>query len=101
MTCEFKPATPITALGYGLNDQGFETRQGLGIFLLTTASRPYLGLTQPPIQWIQGALSLGVKRQGHKAIPPLPQYAFMVCSSVKVQGQLYLYLFNLFTSNQY
>jgi hypothetical protein len=27
------------ALGYGLNDRGFETRQGLGIFLFTTASR--------------------------------------------------------------
>jgi hypothetical protein len=27
------------ALGYGLNDRRFETRQGLGIFLFTTASR--------------------------------------------------------------
>jgi hypothetical protein len=28
------------ALGYGLDDRGFESRQGLGIFLFTTASRP-------------------------------------------------------------
>jgi hypothetical protein len=35
---------------YGLEDGGFESRQGLGIFLLTTASRPALGLTQPHIQ---------------------------------------------------
>jgi hypothetical protein len=26
------------------------------------------------------------------AIPPLPQYAFMAWCSVKIQGQLYLYL---------
>jgi len=41
--------------------------QGLGIFLFTTASRPDLGLTQPPIQWVQGALSLGVKQPGREA----------------------------------
>jgi hypothetical protein len=34
------------ALGYGLGDRGFESRQGLGIFLFTTASRPALGLTR-------------------------------------------------------
>jgi hypothetical protein len=39
----------------------------LGIFLFTTASRKALGPTQPPIQWIQGALSLRVKRAGRKA----------------------------------
>jgi hypothetical protein len=27
-----------------------------------TVSRPALGPTQPPIQWVLGALSLGVKR---------------------------------------
>jgi hypothetical protein len=32
----------------------FESRQGLGIFLFTTASRPALGSTQSPIQWYQG-----------------------------------------------
>jgi len=26
-----------------------------------------LGPTQPPIQWVLGALSLGVKRPGHEA----------------------------------
>jgi hypothetical protein len=29
---------------------GFDSRRGLGIFLFTTASRPALGPTQPPIQ---------------------------------------------------
>jgi hypothetical protein len=31
-------------------------------FLFSTSSRPALGSTQPPIQWIQGALSPGAKR---------------------------------------
>jgi hypothetical protein len=53
----------------------------------STTSRPNLGLTQPPIQWVPGALSPGVKRPGREAdhsppssaevknggaIPPLP-----------------------------
>jgi hypothetical protein len=38
-----------------------------GIFLFTTASRTALGPTQPPIQWVPGALSLEVKRQGLEA----------------------------------
>jgi hypothetical protein len=56
-------------------------------FLFSTASRPALGPTQPPIQWVPGVLSPGVKRQGREAdhspqtsaevkngeaIPPLP-----------------------------
>jgi hypothetical protein len=46
---------------YGLDDQGFESQNGLRNFLFTTSSRPALGPTQPPIQWALGALSLGVK----------------------------------------
>jgi hypothetical protein len=52
----------VTALGYELDDREFESRQGLGIFLFTTASRPALGLAQSLIQWVPGALYLGVKR---------------------------------------
>jgi hypothetical protein len=44
-------------LGYGLDDLGFESRQGLGIFLFATAPRPALGSTQPPIQWVQELFS--------------------------------------------
>jgi hypothetical protein len=33
----------------------------------TTGSRPALGPTQPPIEWVLGAVSLGVKRQGREA----------------------------------
>jgi hypothetical protein len=49
------------ALGYGLDDWVFESRQWLGIVHFTTASRPALGPTQSPIQWVPGTLSLGVK----------------------------------------
>jgi hypothetical protein len=46
----------LIALGYGLDDREFESRQGLGIFLFTTISISALGPTQPPIQWVSGAL---------------------------------------------
>jgi hypothetical protein len=55
------------ALGYGPDDGEFKSQQGLGIFLLTTASGPALGHTQPPIQWVPAALSLGIKRPGSEA----------------------------------
>jgi hypothetical protein len=60
------------ALGYGLHDRGFESREGLGIFLFTTVSRLALGPIQSPIQWVAGALSLGIKRSGCEAdhLPP-------------------------------
>jgi len=47
--------------------------EDLGIFLSTTASRPALGSTKfSPIQWVRGALSLGVKwprREAHHCPP--------------------------------
>jgi hypothetical protein len=52
----------VLELGYRLDDRGFESRQGLDIFLITTVSRQALGPIQPSIQWVPGALSLGVKR---------------------------------------
>jgi hypothetical protein len=61
------------ALSYGLDDLGFETRQWLGIFSFIPKPRPALGPTQPPIQWIPAALSLGVKRprrEAHHSPPP-------------------------------
>jgi hypothetical protein len=40
----------------------FDPRQGQRIFPLTSLSRPALGSTQPPVQWVPGVLSPGVKR---------------------------------------
>jgi hypothetical protein len=50
------------ATGWTIGILGFDSQRRLGIFLFTTASRTVLGPTQPPIQWVPGALSLGVKR---------------------------------------
>jgi hypothetical protein len=65
-----------------------------------------LGPTQPPIQWVPGALSLGVKRPGREAdhsppssaevknawsytsTPPIRLHGVVLS---KAQGQLYLY----------
>jgi hypothetical protein len=75
-------------------------RQGVGIFPFTTASKPPLGPTQPPIQWVSGALSLGVKRPGREAdhtrtssaevkecaeLYLHPQYAFIAWCSIKAR----------------
>jgi hypothetical protein len=54
------------ATGLGLDDRGSIPSRGK-IFLISTASRPALGPTQSPIQWILGAISLGEKRPGSEA----------------------------------
>jgi hypothetical protein len=46
---------------YGLDDRGSIPNRGRGFFLLAPASRSAQGPTQPPIQWVLGVLSLGVK----------------------------------------
>jgi hypothetical protein len=53
----------------------FDSRRGLGIFLFTTAFRTALEPTQPPIQCVPGALSLGVKRPGRAADHSSPSRA--------------------------
>jgi hypothetical protein len=53
------------ATGYGLN--GRCSIPGRGKKLCSTASRLAMGPTQPPIEWVEGALSPGVKRQGDEA----------------------------------
>jgi hypothetical protein len=46
---------------------GFDSRRGLGIYLFTTTSRMAMGPNQPPLQWVPGALSLGIKLPGREA----------------------------------
>jgi hypothetical protein len=78
----------------------------LEIFLFTSTFRTALGPTQPPIQWVPGALSLGLKRPGHEADHSPPSSAKVkecmqlyfhspICLHgmvLKTQGHLYLYL---------
>jgi hypothetical protein len=54
-------------MGWTIGVLGFDSQWGLGIFLFSTTSRTALGPTQPPIQWVPGVLSLGVKRPGCEA----------------------------------
>jgi hypothetical protein len=81
------------ATGYGLDGRRLGVRVPVfKNFLFSTSSRPVLGSTQPPIQWVPEALSPRVKRQGREAdhSPPAsaevkkiwfststPPYAFM------------------------
>jgi hypothetical protein len=87
-------------------------RRGLGIFLFTKASRPSLGPTQPPVQWVLGALPLGVKRPDVKLTThlhlvsrsknmwsytsalPIRLHGVMLSFKGKVQG-LYLYILRM------
>jgi hypothetical protein len=54
----------VQRLDSGLDDRGVGARfpTGQDIFLFSTASKPALGPTQPPIKWV-----LGEKRQGREA----------------------------------
>jgi hypothetical protein len=69
---------------------GFYSRQGLGILPFTTASRMALEPTQPPIQWVPGALSWGVKRPGREADHSPPSSA-----EAKEWVELYLHSSNM------
>jgi len=50
-------------------------QQHAGSFLFTTASRPALGTTQPPIQRVPGDLSPGGRVVGYKAYHSSPSSA--------------------------
>jgi hypothetical protein len=54
-------------------------------FVFSTLSRPALGSTQPPIQWVWGTLSLGVKWPGCEADHSSP-------TSAKVKKNVNLYI---------
>ena len=69
------------ATRYGLDGLGIESRWGRDF---PHPSRPTLGPTQPPVQWVPG-LSRGVKRPGRGVDHPPP-------SSADVEGRVELYI---------
>jgi hypothetical protein len=54
-------------MGWTISVLGFNFWWELGIFLFTPMSRMALGPTQPHIQWVPEALSLGIEPLGHEA----------------------------------
>jgi hypothetical protein len=81
----------------GLDDRGFESRQGLEIFIFTTTSRPAQGPTHSPVHCVPGSLCMGVKRPESEA-DHSPVYSAEVknasiawCSVKNAQVQLYFY----------
>jgi hypothetical protein len=51
--------------GYGRDDRAIEVRspaEAKGFFSVACVSRPALGPTQPPVQWVPEVLSPGLKR---------------------------------------
>jgi hypothetical protein len=100
------------ATSYGLDDWevGVPSPGGVKNFLFSRSSRPALRSIQPTLQWVQGALSQGVKRPGREVdqSPPTsaqvkkmwiytsaPPYAFMAWYLISwAQGQLYLTYFH-------
>jgi hypothetical protein len=76
------------ALGCGLDDRGSRVPfpAGAGNFSLHHCVRNGSGPTQPPIQWVPGALYLGVKRPGRE-----PEYSPPSSAEVKEWVELYLH----------
>jgi hypothetical protein len=72
------------AVGHGLNDSGFESRQELGIFLFTTAgAHPTSGRDVK----LTTHILLVLRSRMRGTIHPFPQYASMAwCSVEKTQG---------------
>jgi hypothetical protein len=81
------------ATGYRLDDRGIAVRVPVGSRTISTSSRPDLGPTQPPIQWVPGVKLLG--REANHSPPAsvevtqmwlytsTPPFAFMTWCFIK------------------
>jgi hypothetical protein len=54
-------------MGYGLNSQSSIPVRGKKFFSTPQPLEPTLGPSQPPIQWVLGPISPGIKRPGREA----------------------------------
>jgi hypothetical protein len=71
-------------------------RPGLDSLKGTTTSRPVVGPTEPPIQWVPRVLCLGVKRPGHVADYSLPlsaevknAWSYTCTSPIRLHGVVF------------
>jgi hypothetical protein len=85
--------SPVSIVSdYGLDDRadrtsGFDPRRGQRIFPLASVSRPALGPCQPPVQWVPGVLSPGVKRGWSVTLTTHPN---LVPRSIMSRSYIYL-----------
>jgi hypothetical protein len=81
------------ATSYWLDDEEsqFESRWGQD-FHFSMSSRPALGSTQPPIQWVPGSLSPGVKWPGREADHSLPASTEVKKTCVYIPTTLYVFM---------
>ena len=82
-----------TGLGCELYDPGFQFRQGQEVFLFSKASRPAMGPTQTPVQWIPGVFPR-VKRPGRQvdhssSAEVMNEWSCTSSPSLRGQEQLY------------
>jgi hypothetical protein len=85
-------------MGWMIGVWGFDSRWVLGILLFCTASILALRPTHPPIQWVPGALSPGVKWLRCEAdhSPPSAEVKYVWCyTPPPTRCQLYLLFFLL------
>jgi hypothetical protein len=68
---EGKPGSSVSIMpDYVLDDRTIEVRspaEAKEFFPVAFVSRPALGSTQPPVQWVPGAFPLGKARPGRDA----------------------------------
>jgi hypothetical protein len=83
-----------TATGYELDGRGVGVRVPVGarFVFISTWSRPILGPTQPPIQWVPGATSPGIKRPGREADQSPPTSAEVKNTSIYTSTPPYVFM---------
>jgi hypothetical protein len=80
------------AMGWMIGLLGLDSWWGLEILLFTTVLRPALESTQPPIQWVIGALFLGVKWLGCEADNSPPSSAKVKNAWSYTSTSLYVFM---------